>query len=64
MQASTGTVAIGIEAAGVQISLPSHVASMLAVLNELCSAGVFSDAAIADTIPFVYTCTSGIVFEH
>ena len=64
VSASTNTVAHGMEAAGIQISLPLHVGVVLRLLNKLSSMGVLSEAQISEQLPFVYDCMSILSFRQ
>ena len=54
VQAVTGSVAQGIEAAGIQVALPREVGTLLAFLRELGRFGDVPDSLVARHIPFVY----------
>jgi hypothetical protein len=54
IQAVTGSVAHGIEAAGIQVTLPREVGTLLAFLEEMGRYMGFPDQLIAKNIPFVY----------
>jgi len=54
IQAVTGSVAHGIEAAGIQVSLPREVGTVLAFLEEMGRYHLFPDQLLSENIPFVY----------
>lgn len=54
IQAGTGSVAHGVEAAGIQVALPGEVGSLLAMLSELGRYKQIPDSMLSDCIPFVY----------
>ena len=62
--ASTDTVAHGMEAAGIHVSLPLHVDTMLNLLYQLSLTGLIEEHQIAEHVPFVYDCKSTITFGH
>lgn len=54
VQAVTGSVAHGIEAAGIQVSLPREVGTLLAFLEEMGRYHLFPDQLLSESIPFVF----------
>ena len=54
VQAVTGSVAHGIEAAGIQVSLPREVGIVMAFLEEMGRYNAFPDQLVSKSIPFVY----------
>lgn len=54
IQAGTGSVAHGVEAAGIQVALPGEVGTVLAVLTEFGRYRPFSDNVLSSSMPFVY----------
>lgn len=52
--ALTGSVALGVEAAGIQVSLPGEVCALLAMLTEMGRFQCCLDALLSQYIPFVY----------
>ena len=61
-QATTSTAAQGVEAAGVHISLPVHVASALALIQSLILLGAVTDMAAFSSLPYFHACANSIVF--
>ena len=53
IQAGTGSVAHGVEAAGIQVALPGEVGSVLAMLTELGRYEQFPDGILSTSMPFV-----------
>ena len=54
VQAVTGSVAHGIEAAGIQVSLPREVGIVMAFLEEMGRFDALPDQLLSKSIPFVY----------
>lgn len=54
IQAVTGSVAHGVEAAGIQVVLPGEVGSLLAFFAELARSGHFSDHELSSSVPLIY----------
>lgn len=54
IQAVTGSVAHGVEAAGIQMALPREVGSLLAFLGELAQFGQLSESQLSSSIPLIY----------
>lgn len=52
--AVTGSVAAGVEAAGVRVKLPPDVGALLAFLAELGRYGLVPDQQVSAAVPFVY----------
>lgn len=53
-RAGTGSVAHGVEAAGIQIALPGEVGSVLAMLTELGRYKRLPDSILSASMPFIY----------
>ena len=53
VQAGTGSVAHGVEAAGIQVALPVEVGTVLALLTELGRHKQLPDSILSSSMPFV-----------
>ena len=50
----TGSVAQGVEAAGIQVKLPGEVGVVLAFFGEMARHGALPERLVSEHVPFVY----------